>query len=332
MENSIHELFFKYLKGTASKAEIDQVLVLIREDRYAEEWNAALLAFESDFQPEDQHPEDPNQWLRYQKIKKRLGLKSPPPFRWISYAAAALLIFASTYLIYRLNSSAIGSDRSPVGNIVQKTTSGHKWIKLADGTSVQLNANSHLEYPLSFQGNRNREVTLVGEAFFDVAHDQQHPFIIHTGKVTTTVLGTAFNISAYQNQESVVVTVTRGKVMVQSGNKTLAILMPNQQLSWNSAQKTIAKNRVNAQHALAWKAQDLIMDDISMDAAAELIAKRFNIEVVFKNNQVKKCRFTAAFLERNDIEQVTQVISSITGVRFERSGNKLLIDGEGCEK
>jgi ferric-dicitrate binding protein FerR (iron transport regulator) len=83
-------------------------------------------------------------------------------------------------------------------------------INLPDGSKVVLNANSKLEYPPGFSNN-TREVYLDGEAYFDIAHDPGKPFIVHTGSISTRVLGTAFNINAYRSQQFVEVTVTRVK-------------------------------------------------------------------------------------------------------------------------
>ena len=332
MEQSIRQIFFKYIQNEASQSEIEQVLSLMQSDKYAEEWEAAMLQVQSNFETSGEELELPDQDQLYQKIKLRTVAKPRRTlqWQWIGYAAAILLVCATAWWALQPQAASNQSVKQEVARLNPEKPGGRKWIKLPDGTSVQLNVNSHLDYPDNFEGKQAREVTLVGEAYFDVAHDSKHPFIIHTGEIKTTVLGTAFNISAYDNEKAVTVTVTRGKVMVQRALQTLAILTPDQQLSWHASQKSPLKTIVNAQDAIAWKAQDLIMDDISLEKAAGMIADRFKVQVVFKTEKVKDCRFTAAFLNRNDLSQVTQVLSSITGATFQHKGNQLLIDGEGC--
>lgn len=332
MEHSIRQTFLKYIQNKASQSEIEQVLSLIQNDKYAKEWEAAILEFQSGFETSSEELELPDQDRLYHKIKMRSAFKfrRQKQWQWIGYAAAVLIFCATAW--WSLQPAAVTHEpaKLQVAQSKKDKPAARKWVKLPDGTSVQINVNSHLAYPDTFEGKINREVTLVGEAFFDVAHDSKHPFIIHTGKIKTTVLGTAFNISAYDNEKSVTVTVKRGKVLVQRALQTLAILTPDQQLSWRASEKTPSKITVNAQEAIDWAAHDLIMDDISLEKAADMIADRFKVKVVFKTEKVKDCRFTAAFLNRNDLSQVTEVISSITGANFEHKGNQLLIDGTGC--
>src|SRR5690606_2859673 len=90
----------------------------------------------------------------------------------------------------------------------------HRLLHLPDGSTVIVGVGSKLNYPSSFDSLRTREVYLEGQAYFDIRHNPQKPFIIHTGKVATTVLGTSFNIKAWPEDQDITVTVTRGKVRV----------------------------------------------------------------------------------------------------------------------
>ena len=105
----------------------------------------------------------------------------------------------------------------------------YKYILLPDSTQVWLNAGSTLDYPEHFD-ETTREVTLTGEAYFDVKHAAEHPFIIHTGQIQTTVLGTAFNINAYTDRSNIQVSVSRGKVKVSRGDQLIATLVKGQEV------------------------------------------------------------------------------------------------------
>ena len=331
LEHSIKELFLKYLQNRATWQEIDRVLDLSASDEYEQEWQAALKELEAGFENNATGIELQNEEELYRRIKSRINQKKPYLFKWISYAAAMLLVsFISYQTFQRLNIGNKETEQQSA-KVAETKPSGRKWLKLPDGTSVHLNTNSTLEYSGSFEGKNSREVTLIGEAFFDVAHDEAHPFLIHTGAITTKVLGTAFNISAYPDAKAITVTVARGKVMVRNESKTLAVLTPNQQLIWSTTTLTAAKTRIDAQKVVSWKLKDLIMDDITLEQAAGMLASRFKVTVLFKNEKVKRCQFTAAFLNRNDLSQVTDVLSNITGATFSLKGNLLTIDGAGCE-
>lgn len=330
METSVKDLFVRFIGNTCTAEEKAQVLGMIRSGGFEAEWEAALLATEhlaTDKIP--QHPLDES--LLYRQIKSKAGIKTVPSISWLKWTgyAASLTIVASLAYIF-LKKQTITAPVKQQAVAVAPVKSHHRWIKLADGTSVHLNDNSRLIYPASFAGKKNREVTLIGEAYFDVKHQNAHPFIIHTGNINTTVLGTAFNISAYRAAVAVTVTVNRGKVMVQKGKQTIAVLTPNQQLAWTAQNQTPVKETVNASQALVWAAGDLIMDDITLETAAAMISKRYGVKVEFKNDKVRACRFTAAFLNRNDLNQVLRVVGEISGATLELKNGTVFIDGPGC--
>lgn len=370
MEKPIKQLFIDFIEDKCSEQEILQVQQYLKEDLHHQEWREAIDEVEARLLSNDYSQIRIDEEQLFSRVQKSAGISSDSydagkniksfgnpmsgsangsdgvnqsrrnagkgqfntfkNYTWIGYAAAFLIILAAGFF---LNKPARQSTAPQLSQI--KTTPAaakkdtHKWIKLPDGSSVQLNNDSHLDYPESFAGNNTREVTLTGEAYFDVKHDQKHPFIIHTGKIRTTVLGTAFNISAYKASSGVVVTVTRGKVMVQDGKKTLAILIPNQQFAWNNNSQAV-KADVNAEKITAWKNTDIIMDDITLADAAQIITERYGMKVRFSNDKVKNCRFTAAFLNSNEIGQVLHVLSDITGASLTLKNNSITIDGPGC--
>lgn len=336
MEKPIKELFVRFIANRCDPSEIEQVRMLLKKGGYEQEWQQAMEEREQEIILRPSLApglEEDKLLLKIQKTihSKPIALRpNPKPWKWLS-AAAVLLLTLSVGILYfrsgiRPEDKLIAHKEIPA----VKEQASHKWIKLPDGSSVQLNNDSKLEYPESFEGQKNREVTLIGEAYFDVKHNSAQPFIIHTGKIKTTVLGTAFNINAYQSGSAVTVTVTRGRVKVEDGQKVLAILTPNQQLAWNTETQVPAKVKVNADQVVEWKKQDLIMDDISLEDAAKLIEERYAVKVQFNSDKVKSCKFTAAFLNRNEITQVLNVIGDITGAKIILKNNIVTIDGNGC--
>lgn len=124
-------------------------------------------------------------------------------------------------------------------------------IVLPDGTKVTLNVGSTISYPEQFTASK-RNVTLNGEAFFDVVRNTTAPFIIHTDEITTTVLGTSFNINT-QDKEHISVTVATGKVRVASDRDNEVILAPKQQATYNLTTKAISTREVTLDKYLDWK-------------------------------------------------------------------------------
>ena len=334
MENHIKQLFVDFILNRCSPAQIKEVQDLVGGGAYEQEWRAAMEETEQDFGSAEPAGLQLNETELFEKINKTIGSRLPVrnknPRTWMAVAASlALIVATGLWLRQPAEQGARLSEAAKVKQEFPKDTA-HKWVKLPDGSSVQLNRGSYLEYADSFEGKPMREVRLIGEGYFDSKHDAKHPFVIHTGKIKTTVLGTAFNISAYKANQAVTVTVTRGKVKVEDEKRILAVLTPDQQLAWDVKSPEPVKVKVNAEVVTEWKKHDLIMDDITLEDAAGMIEERYGVKIRFSNEKVKNCRFTAAFLNRNDITQVLRVIGDITGATLTLKNNLVTIDGPGC--
>src|SRR6185312_10166531 len=202
-------------------------------------------------------------------------------------------------------------------------------IHLPDGSTAILNADSHLDYPSAFTG-RTREIYLSGEAYFDIKHDPSKPFLVHTGKIVTRVLGTAFDIRAYPDDETIKVTVTRGKVQVLKENKSLGLLTANQQISFSKTTEQAIRKTVDSKALVAWKPEEIAFNDISMLDAAKKIEERFNVQVEFANPLIKNCRVTATFSEDDMLDEMLTVVCGVTKSEYTIQNNKIIIDGKGC--
>jgi ferric-dicitrate binding protein FerR (iron transport regulator) len=241
--------------------------------------------------------------------------------KWLS-VAAGLLVFLSIgfYIAYHINTTpqqqaVVYQERVvPNGKKIQ--------ISLPDGTQVWVNSGSKLRFPSNFTGNK-RELYLEGEAYFDVAHDAKKPFIIHTGKVFTQVLGTAFNVKAYGSNE-MSVTVARGKVSVGLSNKLLSVLTPNLCLNYNQMNGNAKTYKVDASK-LRWMNGDLIFDNMKLDEAARVIERWYDVQINFAGAEAKTHRFTASFLKHENIDQVMNVLSELSGFKYDREGKKITI-------
>ena len=252
-------------------------------------------------------------------------------------AAAGTLIIAGTVWFWGHRRSAeapiaahtAGSPKK--GIIAPAQHPGGRFVRLPDGSTVLLNGDSRLEYGKDY-GIATREVMLTGEGYFDVKHDTRHPFIVHTGKVRTTVLATAFNIKAYKGQENIKVTVTRGRVRVETGRQVLGTLTSNEQMAVNTATNAFHLSRVDADTETQWKKQFLILEDISLADAAILISDRYHIHILFANESIRRCRISATFSNDETLEQVLTVICGVTGSEYTLQPNdQVVINGNGCD-
>lgn len=253
-------------------------------------------------------------------------------FRWSAVAAVFLLAlgygaFQFTKNIgQEVNYTAVKKEMtSPLNPAVKK-------IVLADGSIVILNKGSHLDYPEKFIGN-SREVYLKGEAYFDIHHDAKKPFLVHADKLTTRVLGTAFNIKTGGKDNTVEVTVSRGKVAVSDQKKTLAVLLPDQKISYNPHSQLALKTTTNSKLVTLWKEEDLVLNNIVMEQAVNILEQRYGVKINLATDQIADCKFTAYFLNTTSIDQVLSVISKLNNLSYTKNKNgAYILSGNGCEQ
>lgn len=251
-------------------------------------------------------------------------------FSWIGWAAVLLLFCSVAVFFFYQKEPKAPQSLQQVATIKIFSGTAHKKVNLPDGSSVILNDHSSMTYTRDFS-EKSREVVLTGEGYFDIKHNATRTFIVHSGKVKTTVLGTAFNIKALAGKP-VVVTVTRGKVSVEDEGKTLTVLVPNQQVTLSSAdKKKVEPLKVKAEESIAWQKNDLFFEDATMEEAADLLSQRFNVKISFNNNAGKNCRFTATFLKAQDLEEVIKVITAFNGATYTTKPGQIIISGNNCE-
>lgn len=267
----------------------------------------------------------------YDNFKFRAGAKVRllNSRKWITRAAAVLTGFcllAGGYYLINPNKSASNQMLSAMPASAKE----NQFITLSDGSKVVLRHGSKLNYPTSFAGNK-REVELIGEAYFDIHHDNKKPFIIHTGAIKTTVLGTAFDISAYPSQKKVVVTVTRGRVRVDNDHKSSVILTPNEQVVYDNQTTTGEKNTVEAAKALTWASSDMVFDGVPFKSIAASLGKRYLVDIQFKNPALENCPITASFNGTEPLKDILEILCTARGTTYKfENQQKVTIDGNGC--
>ncbi|MEO6220257.1 MAG: FecR domain-containing protein [Ginsengibacter sp.] len=221
-------------------------------------------------------------------------------------AAAILVIISGTSLFYLASTSPKinpGFVKSPVVSHKE-----NRVISLPDGSTVIVSAGSKLNYPSSFDGMKIREVFLDGQAFFDIHHNPSIPFIVHTGNLETTVLGTAFNIKAISGEAEITVTVKRGKVKVTDKGKISDIITPNQQIIYNKERVSSDTKTIDSESYLDWKAADLLFDNLTIAEASQLLEERYKVNITITDLSVSTQRFTASFPKNESLEQALKSI------------------------
>ncbi len=246
---------------------------------------------------------------------------------WVAAAAVVIIAIAAGLWLYSARDLQHDFHASHENSF---TVAGRNYVQIPDGSTALLDAGSTLTILPNF-GAGTREVELRGKAYFDVSHDPSRPFIVHTGQIVTTVLGTAFHIDTYSNKDEVTITVTRGKVAVGNGSKVYDQLTPDQQLIVNTTDFRFEKKVVNAEKVTSWKSKYLILDKVSMEEAAGLISERFNVDVSIENEAVKQCIISVWFVNNENLEAVMTVLSKLRQATYTIDEKKVLVKGGiGC--
>lgn len=259
--------------------------------------------------------------------------------RWMKFAAAAIVLIVAASITFIINGerdllSWAPWNHSPLENTAEEEAvvyRGRKYVVLPDGSSVLLNDHATLRYEPAF-GQTLREVHLEGEAYFDIQHDPEHTFIVHTGAVQTRVLGTAFNVKADPDQEEVIITVTRGKVAVGDQDSIYETILPEEQMAVNTQARTYEKRNVQTEQALAWKKDILIIREAKVSALPALLKSHYNIDLVIENPKLAACTMNATFLREEKVEEVLDLVSRMMGATYVLEGNRArIVGGMECE-
>jgi len=320
-QQRVKTLLRKLLAGEASDAERHEI-----EAWYAEQNNQEVV-WEAESPDEEQRLEEAMRAHILNHIEQ--PLPRGRVFRlpsWVRVAAAVSFLFLTAGAYYLLSQKKTvvletGAVESQANRVV------NKYVLLPDGSHLLLHPGSKINYDFS---GKIREVNLTGEAYFDVKHETEHPFVIHAGAVTTTVLGTAFDIKAYAGQK-VVVTVTRGKVSVTNSAKSVtAVLTPNQQVEYDEQKQSVKKEVVNSAKEVVWMKADMQFDELSFAALADRLSQRYDKTFEFKNPTLRNCPITGRFSGDESLDEVLKIISQTTSTTYSINGNKVTINGKGC--
>ncbi|HVW98723.1 MAG TPA: FecR domain-containing protein [Mucilaginibacter sp.] len=231
---------------------------------------------------------------------------------------------ADGQLVYEVSGDSPSSSPDEY-NTIETPTGGQYQVKLPDGTSVWLNAASSLKYPASFAAKSERSVQLSGEAYFEVAKDKAHPFIVKTASQEVQVLGTHFNINAYDDETSVKTTLLEGSVKVGvPGAPVSKILKPGEQAQNTDGRFTVTE--VNTDYAVAWKDGYFRFNDKTLETGMREIARWYNVEVNYKNPALKTELLAGTISKYSSIGQVLRKMELTGAFHFKVTGREITVE------
>lgn len=194
---------------------------------------------------------------------------------------------------------------------------------LEDGTHVWLNSDSRLRFPPVFNGSERR-VYLEGEAYFEVAHNANKPFIVETRGQKLTVLGTAFNISAYRDEQVTYTTLSEGSVALRSGGSEV-VLRPGEQARLNEGEATFTTENVNLQSVIPWKNGVFIFEGKTLEQVMRQLARWYDMEYSFEGDETKSMVLRGIMPVQTEISSIFEILETSGRVKFRTENNRVTI-------
>jgi len=328
------DLIAKYLSGNIEAPEQAKLLAWAAEspanqayfDEIIQLWSASE-GYEAAFTT----PNEAKIETAWQALEQKIAHPAPTTkIRHLSFgkvllraAAAILLLVAAAYWIWQP-----GNEADAV--VAISTGAGErKEVTLPDGSTVWMNELSRLEYHSDF---KQRQVTLDGEAFFEVRKADGKTFTIQSGEAVTTVLGTSFNVRAYPEESGVEVTVKTGKVELKAATATenRLLLSPGDAGVFEKSRNQVVKIEKRNNNSDAWKTRSLAFEDVPVTEVILELERYFEVEIEVSNEAILKCQFTMDALQNPNLDDVLKLMDFTMDLKINKQTNKYILTGNGC--
>lgn len=258
--------------------------------------------------------------------QKKESHKDRINFPWRRLAVAGTIILGVAFTVLSIRPARIVQNEAVVERetIIKEVLPGQKLtMRLPDGSKVILNSESKLTYSLPFVSNR--KVDLIGEAFFEVARDEQNPFIVQSGYVTTKVLGTSFNIKSYPGNGKNSIAVLTGKVEVSDNQGNKAYLTPNERGVFNLKEKQLLIGPFSMETEIGWKDGLMAFDNTPIPDVFAQLERWYGIEVTIKDKSILTGYYTGSY-KKPTLPQVMDGIGYALGLDFSITKKEVIIN------
>jgi transmembrane sensor len=321
----------KFIAGNCGPLERERMSVFLEQPGSAELFHEVL---NEEWQGFKKGKQTSNAYIQsfQQRLQERLDSAARRPLRrrlnFYRYAAvwAFLVLGAASYSIWQFNKNAV----QPVAMLFSHNPNGQRSrVMLADSSIVTLGAGSTLSYPERFAGN-TREISLEGEAFFEVTKNPDKPFIVHTGAVQTRVLGTSFKINAFKGQP-VLVAVATGKVRVgrklagKTGLEQLAVLLPGDEVEWNPGSGKAAISHVQTEDVAAWEKGRLSFVGVPLSEMVTSLERWYNVKILIRNKKIMGYRMSVILDGTQPLNRSLEILKATLKADYQTKGNTVII-------
>ena len=324
------ELLEKYLNNQCTSLEVEEVISWMKQQSFLTESRELGEHEWQQFKENNVAVSDEKLNTILDKIHHKINLEKSRVnqlqvkriIRWISKAAAVFLIPVLAFLFY------VVSENSKLTNQVATVAvdsleviapvGSRTVVELSDGSVVHLNYGSKIKYPQNFIGEK-RGVLLTGEAYFDVAHNPDKPFVVTAEGIDVRALGTIFNINAYVENDDVATTLVEGKVLIEGKNKygslrILKELVPGQHVIYEKNTGAVNSSIQQVDKYIAWKDGKLVFENESIIEVAARLSRIYNVEIKV-DNEVTKYKYTVTFVDE-PLFQILELLSIATPIKY----------------
>ncbi|MCY1721183.1 FecR domain-containing protein [Prolixibacteraceae bacterium Z1-6] len=336
------EILIKYLNNKCSTAELNEVISWAKEqDLDEDEQNQIIAAWKNTSEKDE--VDDYRLSLIFDKIQQKTssdnskiiqdGELNPKRAKFLAVltkVAAVLLIPVLLLFSYTLSErSKIASDYEDI--VIDSLEIVAPWgsrtvVQLSDGSVIHLNSGSKIKYPQAFTSDK-REVLLNGEAFFEVAHNAQMPFIVKTGDVHVTALGTSFNVFAYSDAKFIETTLVDGKVLLENtpDYKKIGVMTPGEHMKYNKKEGTAISSMGKVEKYISWIEGKIIFEDTPITEVAERLSRMFNVDIVV-SDAIKNYNYTVTIIDE-PLYQILDLMALATPIKYTVFKRKKNADG-----
>lgn len=234
---------------------------------------------------------------------------------WLAAAAALALILSAVWFF-----------QPGVQPVEIAATTNTLRDTLGDGSVVSLNRNTTLTATFTKTGRR---INLRGEAYFEVAHNAEKPFVIDVKQVEVTVVGTKFNVDSRTDSTKVVVSVEEGKVKVQSGSQIIFLTAGQQAVIDCGSGQILQTTLPKTTNVKGWFDRRFVFDDVPLSDVIPILEKSYGVHIVLKNKDLGNCRLHTRFTDQ-PLNDVMNVIKETFSLKIETQSDGYILDGEGC--
>jgi len=317
------ELIERYIRNQTDQDEVKRLNIRIKNNQEISSW------LEQEINTSPSTMDNDVQARIFRNIENKIGNKDKTdkveqnhfqPTKWLRVAAMFVLPVITAVAMYFYRSP----DETRPGQLVVAVERGQKAnITLPDGSKVWLNSQSRLTYSTNFNV-KQRELQLDGEAYFEVAHNPDKPFIVRSNDISVRALGTAFGVKAYNEDLLISSILMKGKVLVTTPDGE-TILKPNERIMYDkTTHKKVQSTVTNATDFTGWIHNELRFEDESLADIAKTVQRIYNVDVIFASEKLKYQRYTGT-INNNSLENVLNIISLTSPVSFQINNQRVTL-------